>query len=100
MQTTSPLNGDAAPFIPISPSEGGDNATQIYGTFKLKVPLNSKVWQCISASHSHRIIAARKSNIQRVVKTNIIPEMHLNLSLVAEASPEGLISVRRKDKIL
>lgn len=96
----SPLNGDAAPFVPIIPSESGDSAAKTYGTFKLKVPLDSKVWQCISASHNYRITAAQKFNIQRVVQTNPFPEVHLNLSLVTEVTPDGLISVRRKDKIL
>lgn len=99
MQATSSLNGDAAPFIP---SESGDNANQSYGTFKLKVPLDSKVWKAIS--HNHRIFTPKKSIFQLVKKPNLFNEMQfvtdISQSLVTDISPEGLISIRRKDNIL
>lgn len=109
LQATSSLNGDAAHELngdatPFVPSESGDNANQTYGTFKLKVPLDSKVWKSISISHNHRILAPKKSTIQHAKQSNPFSDMQfvteINRSLMTDISPEGLISIRRKDNIL
>lgn len=90
------MNGDATPFIP---SESGDNANQTYGTFTLKVPLDSKVWKTISAANTHRIMGPKKLVSPQVIPTNVYPELQISRNLSTEVSSDGLISVRRNDNV-
>ncbi|XP_055299731.1 uncharacterized protein LOC129567135 isoform X2 [Sitodiplosis mosellana] len=97
--TSSSLNGDATPFVP---SEGGDvKDTPSYGTFTLKVPLDSKIWKSISACspHNQRISTQRKPSPPRALQTNSFSEPHANRNLITEISNDGYISIRRKDNV-
>lgn len=122
----SKLNGDATPFIP---SESGDSSSvdQSYGTFLLKIPLDSKIWRSISARspHAPRLNGRTLSNggggggsagavSNSIIDTrnpvhpmsqyskpwNIFPDPCMNRTLTADVSANGLISVRRDDNIL
>lgn len=93
------LNGDAAAFVP---SESGDHSNQTYGTFTLKVPLDSKIWKTISASSAsnHRITANRRSNPMPTVSTKLLTDLQINRSMMVDVKPDGLIRVRCSDSIL
>lgn len=104
------------------PSEKGDaaSANQTYGTFKLKVPLDSKIWRSISARtpHSHRIsdrigsVAAAPStsmfgNARNAVHSyqyskpwNTFSDICMSQTLSIDVVANGLICIRRTDNIL
>ncbi|XP_031617044.1 uncharacterized protein LOC116336946 [Contarinia nasturtii] len=97
------LNSDAPPFVP-SDSSGisgsGDSQTQTYGTFTLKVPLDSKIWRSISAStpQNHRILSKKLSVPPVPLPINFISAAN-NHNLMTDVSSEGLICIRRQDNI-
>lgn len=115
-KTESSLNGDATPFVP---SESGDSASadQSYGTFQLKIPLDSKIWRSISARspHSHRLngtlpsagaatstsMLGTKNPMHSYQPWNIFPDLCMSRTLTTDVSANGLISIRRlTDNIL
>lgn len=89
------LNGDAAEFVP---SDSGDQLPQTYGTFTLKIPLDSKIWKKISAcsTNNHRITANRRPNPS---PAKSFSKLQFNRTLTADIKSNGLICVRRIDNI-
>lgn len=102
-QTETALNGNAAPFVP---TESGDNGKHTYGTFTLKIPVDSKIWKDIAACSppTRCFTSPRKTSPLRyspsILRTcNLYPDVRISRALMTEVSPDGLISIRRKDNI-